>query len=458
MRGAWGKALVIGINIGLLSCHKSPSMNSNIWYPALKSEAPTADVKRFFNPPQSIKKIGAEVVENHKQFLCGAEIWHSSAKIVYDEIHHKPQFIGLKYLANPPQSFCPTIEKYQKQLPALGNRIKIKYPVLAKVPINNLKVVYVHDEGTPKVLFTFDWLDSTNELARRWFLNGRLQIVREEKISSDFHSARATAYSLGGGRLNSLSTVALRDLHDSGPLATDAVTITTQSDQQLTSNSDIFEYPSQDVRFDQVQVLYYAQVAMSQFQQRYNYTLSNPLQVVTHIGFPEKKNAMFYFRHTVNLGQGDGIKYKNILWDPTIVTHEIMHAYVDDVAALEPGSVNEAFADYFACGLLHTSKLGEVSYIPNDFVRNLDSNMPWTSQNGGTYNDSLVLSTLLWELRKTVGDKATDEFALRLLSRLPPQATLNDVREVFVSFSRELPQFDEAFTTVLKKRGWYEKE
>src|SRR5690606_11323605 len=108
------------------------------------------------------------------------------------------------------------------------------------------------------------------------------------------------------------------------------------------------------------------------------------------------KNIAYYYNGNIRLGAGDGVTYKNIHRDPSIVMHEASHAFIQSIGQLstesEGGSLNEAFADFFTALILDHPKMAEFAYIPGPYKRSLDNNTNATSFNGGLYHDSLVVS------------------------------------------------------------------
>lgn len=440
----------------ILSCNRSAPIKTVQWSSSEGTPAPFAAITNNFDPNPLMKSVGNESVDDYRQVIDGVEIYGSYARSIRQTKTQKPVFMRAQYLEQWDSSYSSSAQKMKQQLPGLLEKLKNEYPVLKKAfSISPPKLIFMPNQGSPQLLFVINWLEASGEEGHRWFLNRRLKIVRQEKRKSEFTTGRALVYPRGP-RLSPLDRVELPDLKGTGYLVTDKLKLTTRASTLAQSTDSIFEYQEDDVRFDQVQVFHFAQSAVDGFRSKYSYDLASPLEIITHIGFPDKKSVMFYFDHKINLGQGDNITYKNIMWDPTIVLHEMMHAFIDELGHLKQGSVNEAFADYFSCALTGNAKLGEASYLEKSYTRALDAEKVWSDLNGGTYNDSLVLSSLLWEMRKTLGAVTTDDFAIKLLVRLDPKIKITDMPPILSSVAAEIlkPEDQERLTALLEKKGW----
>ena len=184
------------------------------------------------------------------------------------------------------------------------------------------------------------------------------------------------------------------------------------------------------------------------------------VNVVTHVGFPNKTNAAYYYHGEVRLGEGDDQVFSRILYDQSIVTHEFGHAIIDSLAGLpfegEGGSINEGFADFLACSHLGSPYLGEVAYKKGPYKRTVDNTLKLSESNGGLYHDSGIVSGTLWEIRAAVGNDSGVTFAHKVLVKLTPSSTLKDLGPKFTEAATATFQ-GEALTKandVLKKRGW----
>jgi Zn-dependent metalloprotease len=156
---------------------------------------------------------------------------------------------------------------------------------------------------------------------------------------------------------------------------------------------------------------------------------------------------------------GDGRIYRDLMRDPSVVMHEVSHAVIEQVTHLstegEGGSINEAFADYFAASITGNPRMGEVSFVDGPYRRNLENDAAWGSRNGGLYHDSLIVSGLLWELRRALGPEAALAFAVRVMGRLNADSDLADLKSQLSEAADELPEALRSRThAALVSRGW----
>ncbi len=146
--------------------------------------------------------------------------------------------------------------------------------------------------------------------------------------------------------------------------------------------------------------------------------------------------------------------------DPSVVTHEVAHAVIEQVSHLstegEGGSLNEAFADYFAASILENPKMGEVSYVEGPFRRDIDNDATLPGRNGGLYHDSLIVSGTLWSLRQALGPAEGQAVAFKTLARLNADSNLMDFKAQLaqVLASGPGPEQKRKAQAVLTARGW----
>lgn len=171
-------------------------------------------------------------------------------------------------------------------------------------------------------------------------------------------------------------------------------------------------------------------------------------------------NAAFYHNYAIYLGTGDGITYKDMLKDPSIVFHETSHAFIDAYAGLPPdgegGSINEGFADLFACLYLDTPNVGEVSYVPGPYRRTIKEDLKAQDLNKGLYHDGDIVAATFWELRERFGIDAIAHVAFRTLVRLGAEAKFKDLYPAIVAaLSAEFQGKDyQDAVAIVTKRGW----
>lgn len=262
-----------------------------------------------------------------------------------------------------------------------------------------------------------------------------------------------------GFKKGELKTVRLNPSTINAGLNSELLRIETESPAQIKDPKDLIFEPG-DLKFDQVQSYFYSQRFLQWFKTRFQVETLSPIRILTHVGYPEKTNTMFYFQGMIRLGQGDDESFSQVNWDPTIITHEASHALIDRLAHLpfqgEGGSINEGFADTFTTLFLQSPLLGDSAYKKANFKRAVTSVVKWNERNGGLYHDSAVVSSLFWELQSLVGLEKTLDLAFKTLSRLTPDSKFTDFKNSLLQQAPNVLDHDkhELFQKTLQDRGF----
>jgi len=315
-------------------------------------------------------------------------------------------------------------------------------------------------EMDPQVLWKII-LEDKEGILRAYFVNRDFEIVSEERLGSNYIDASASLFP-NGPLKSSLQEVLLQQLIDNKTLASNHVKISTASDQVAApGDNHLMNFPVDDLRFSQVQVFFYMSQALAWFEKNLGFQLPFVLEAETQMGYPDKTNTAFYFQHKIRLGEGDGEDYEHIPMDPSIVIHESTHAVVEAVAGLrydgEGGSLNEAYADFFAAVQLNNPKMGEAAYRKGAFKRNIDNTMKLQEKNGGLYHDSGIVSGLLWAFTKDIGISEAVSIAWQTLLRLNPGSDFDGFkRELLTNVEKESPDVQKRLQAELRNRGWVE--
>lgn len=448
------KILVLCLSLFFITnCEKKYNMQQITWSP--QSEISFADSfnDQDFQKDLAPIKIKNEFIERSHQFLGKAVVEESFLQTIRSS-DGKIKYFKSNRSTHPTDFLLKKIDRlYEKKDKAL-EKIKLLRPEIGKSTlISDVKLVFSNNKNKPNLFYQIEWLAENHEKAYlTQFLSKK--IIHEEQIGNYFQS-EAIAYPRGP-RLSNLEKLKIDDLNLDGSLNSKNLSLITKSSDTAISKNHIFDYKIDDPRFDQVQAFVFANATIAQFKKRLGVSLPYQLKVFTHVGFPEKKSAMFYFNQTVNLGQGDEINYKNILKDPTIVMHEVAHAYVELISGQKQGVINEAFADFFTSSFLNHPKLGEVSYIAAPFTRNLENKTTYTELSGKTYADSLIISGTLWDIRSELGAAKTEDIAVKTLARLGPNGQINEVGKIiFEIVSAQLSAIEKnKVINCLKNREW----
>ncbi len=272
--------------------------------------------------------------------------------------------------------------------------------------------------------------------------NGKLiSANRMGSYLADLTETPALAFPLGPKKSELSNIMLSRKIQPEG-LTNTFVEMTTEAPSKIIGAQSI-EFQPNDERFDQVQAFYFSNLILQWFKEKLS--LSGPLKlsIITHIGYPEKTNAAFYFQNQIRLGAGDDVGFSNIPWDPTIVMHETAHAVIDALSHLpfqgEGGSINEGYADLFTTFYLDNPLLAENSYRKGPYKRRVDMPLKLSEKNGGLYHDSAIVSSFFWSMKKQLGTDKTMQLATLVLNRLGPYSDFKDFILTLKEQTEKLP-------------------
>jgi hypothetical protein len=118
---------------------------------------------------------------------------------------------------------------------------------------------------------------------------------------------------------------------------------------------------------------------------------------------------------------GSGSTYGNFAMFSDVIYHEYTHGvtdgiYPDDMLPYvgEPGAMNEAWSDYFACTLNEDPLMAErmLGNNPHSYFRNLENNMVYPRDwRGEVHADSPFISGALWIIRQQMGAAFADSLS-----------------------------------------------
>jgi hypothetical protein len=334
-------------------------------------------------------------------------------------------------------------------------------PDLRKSPeINHKEVVLVREAFRWAPYLKVSFVAPSEDKVLVYYLNegGRLRRVIEHQhqftngVGFVFHSSPVDS---------DLSSQVLSNLKGDGTLSSPHLSVESALEPTPYSPDNVFKIETQDREFDLLQAYFFVDQTMQWFQEQLQVALGNPLNIKVHVGGMKATNAAFFYAGNIRLGEGDGILYKGIPRDPSIVTHEASHAYVEYLSGLgfedEPGVYSEAFADFFTAARLGRPEMGFYSYLKEPFKRTIDNSLLANRDlHGKKYGDSLVVSGTFWELKKILGTEKSVQLAKHFLIELGPGGRLQDFPEVLTSVTRQhLPSEDwHVVESVLEQRGW----
>ncbi|MBY0314877.1 MAG: hypothetical protein K2Q26_05125 [Bdellovibrionales bacterium] len=429
--------ILIFVSILGLGCQKKYKDVSITWTKNDGVAAPAISSK-FSQPVFTVPTL-AGTVERFVQLHDSAEVENSNLQIIKNG--NDPIFVSATYSNHPSDHLKAKIRKLHVEKDEFLKLLPIKIPELRHGRfLTPIKLVF-SNKGKFPLFYKVDFLSEKMDLVERLKITTDFKFISREQVSSYF-DGRGKVYP-SGPQWSHVEEVLLPGLMGDGTLTGQYVKVITDTNTIARSPQELFFFNPEDPRFDQVQVYHFVQKVVQSFKNRLGVDLPFSIEVKTHLGAPAKKSAMFYHDQRIYLGQGDGVSYKDILKDPTIVMHETVHAFVDALSSLPQGSLNEAFADFYTTSFLDHPHLGEVSYLNGPYTRSVDNNFTLSDQKNTVYGDSLIVSGTLWELRKTIGVQKAELLALKTLVRLNAASTLVDFGKTFSKMASEQLTKDE---------------
>lgn len=418
------------------ACTPTSPLTSSRW--SGKGERPPINVELARSA--SVSSVG-EKIQIHQQTHDGFRVDDSFVKTIHknsDEITFQSSAVVEKISAL--KDF--QISRLDKNKTNIWSRFLKDHPLYSTEKI--ISPVEVILSTQPKLKPILQILTETKRgQIRSLRLSDQGEIISDQFVGSnltDMVETPSLAFELGPKKGDLRSILLNRKILPEG-LSNSIIEVSSQSPNKITFPGSL-EYSTTDDRFDQVQAFYYSHQIMRWFNQKVNLNFSFPIRIVTHLGFPEKTNAAFYFQNQIRLGSGDDQVYSHIAWDPSIVMHETSHAVIDALSRLpfqgEGGSINEGFADTFTTFYLNSAFLAENAYLLAPFKRTVEQNLKVGEKNGGLYHDSAIVSGFFWNLRKQIGEDKTLKLVMRVLNRLGPNSDFKDFKTTLQEQTDEL--------------------
>ena len=403
-----------------------------------------------------VLEVGKLQLQFETQKIEGVEVAGTYYKKITRE--GSAEFQDYRWMSKVPLSIRRDLLLMRAQRSFVLKSFQKQHPDLALSRLIDGPDLYLEMDEAPQVFWKLVFEEPDGSL-QAYFVNRTFKLVRQQRLGSNMIDATANIYPMGPLK-SEMQKIIFKNLLDVQTLATSSVSISSESGQlAIPSAQNELNFNVDDARFFQVQTLYYITEAIHWFEQKLKFKLPFVLEAETQKGFPDKTNTAFYFQRKIRLGDGDGDAFDRIPMDPSIVTHETNHALIDAVAGLpfegEGGSINEAFADFFAASLLNNPKMGEVAYKKAPYKRTLDNTLKLSEKSGGLYHDSGIVSGLLWSIASAVGAEEGRNFAWQTLLRLNPGSDFNTLKlELDSVIAKESPENQKKIKTILEDRGW----
>lgn len=343
------------------------------------------------------------------------------------------------------------IEEIGKKIPELKDASKI-FPASLEVRQS--------ESNTWESYWRVNYLSAKEDQMKYLLLNSAGTVLSKGNLDWDGVDGRAMVFPKGA-KFSELQEAPLRQLLGDGTLKGLNLWVHSVLNLSVWQPDLIYFFPQEDRRFDLTQVYYSIEQSYSWLKEHLGVEMQHPVEVRLHVGENGVSNAAFYHQNTIYLGTGDGQVYKDMLRDPSVVTHESIHAVIDAFVGLpsegEGGGYNEGFSDLFTALILENPKMGEASYLKAPFRRSLENKLiAYKDFSPGVYQNGTILGATFWDMKSYLGTDQTAKLAFRTMVRLGAGAKFDDFGPALKSAAES---FLDAATTVkviqsAKARGW----
>lgn len=437
-------------------------------YPRTPFRMPTTDTSTA--EPATLSesiRVGDEWVSRSSQRIGPARIRGSWSKTVTHSLGSAPDGTALSRTLYSAGEFAsavpPGVEQAVVRLELRKNQAERRLQALAPAYARASLVYPWRMEIDParwEPRWLIEYVDEAETGVWRAVVGADLRLVSHQKVSEGLADGQGSAFPLGP-LVSSISSVPLAGLSGDGTLSGSQLSIITGIEPRAFASNLFFQFPLTDPRFDEVQAYFYIDQAQRFFREVLGAPLTSALTAKVNTG-GTKSNAAFYYGRRIFLGQGDGVTYQGLVRDPSVVYHEAAHALIDQLAGLpsqgEGGSLNEAFADFFAAAMLDNPNIGEASYKQGPYRRTLLNRLRAPADlSGNLYGDSLVVSGTLWDLRRSLGTAKSLRLAMGILARLGEGSKLSDFAPALSQITQlglTASEDRQAVSAVMAERGW----
>ena len=437
------------------ACEKTARVETTRWH----GDGPVPAVPTGIQSQQAEISVGKQKLKLQQQTVDGIPVEGAYFKSL--SRNGQPEFISYRWVSSSSASLREKISKAKDEPPEILEKMWGRFSEFKSKKLISGPEPFLYQKGALKLGWKATFEDRDGALVALK-VDRSVKLLGVQILGSRFVDATAALFPKGPLK-SDMNDVLLKNLFENRTLESDRILLRTEAEQIATSEKNQFRFPSDDVRFSQVQSFFYASESLRWFMKTLSFDLPFRLEVETQKGYPQKTNTAFYFQHKIRLGEGDDISYTRIPLDPSIVLHESVHAVVEAVAGLpyegEGGSLNEAFADFFTACQLDNPRMGEASYRKEPYKRNIQNDFGLSQRNGGLYHDSLLVSGLLWAIRTDVSPEVALRLAWTTLLHLAPDSDFAIFQdELSRSLLTETSEVQNKVRDVLKKREWIENK
>lgn len=448
------KIFIIAASVFVMcSCAKKINLQDQEWERQNSTESLPANLKSIKTEVVTQTKVGQREIKISRQVFENIPVYSTYVKTT--AVSKKPIRIQSHTVEVAKTAKAPSIEINTDQHYSSVIRQNVTAPRQFEIVAKEFVWTFARNKLEAAILVSFfDKYTGGYEA----LISAHDDLILIKPAGANFHQVNTSLYRIGP-KLEDLIDVSLVEVSDGPNLSSRYVVVSTESDKKITSLTQEMIFPVDDDRFDQMQTFYYINQISAWIEKHLLLKMTDKVEAVVALGNPEKLNSAFYFQNKIRLGKGDDKTYSRLTHDASIVYHEYMHAVIDRVSGLghegEPGSLNEAFADFFACHILNRPLLGESSYMLAPYKRNIGQVLKFDSKNGGLYHDSLIVSSLLWEIREKIGTEKAEKLAFEVLLQLHPLSDFDYFLKVIQLKAEEQLSKNELalFKEILKSRG-----
>jgi Zn-dependent metalloprotease len=453
------KYILLSLLLSTVACQKSLNLKQVRWTANSKAKKPDLENINFKNTDSPVRIYG-EIVERSQQKIGGTKIEGSFLQKIYNA-KGDLQFLTGKYEVLSDSNLQKKAEDFDVAKYKALEVIKRKYLPLQKAAyVFAPEAIISLEEGVPKFHWLIDYISEDNTSVTSLRVSEDYAIEAIKNVGSCFQEKMSLVFPFGP-KLSELKEELLRGLLGDGSLSNTKFMLTSNDGRAVKEENGAFSFTPEDDRFDHVQSYFFIQKTLDYAETFWNFNLAFPLRVQLRAGFPEKSNTSFYYKGQVRIGDGDGVSYQSIPRDPSILSHEVMHAIIESLSGMstegEAGSLNEGFADFLTAAIWDNPMLGHTAYKKGPYKRTVSNTITMAEKNGGLYHDSGILSGSFWEIRYALGSEKSQSLALKTITRLGAQPKFSDLKPAVIDAMNSLGWsiVDTArVEDILNNRGW----
>ena len=317
-----------------------------------------------------------------------------------------------------------------------------------------------NEKGEWVPVWRVEYLTAAGDRLRYLLLSREGLVAGEGELPWDGVDGRAMVFTKGP-KFGAPEVQPLRDLSGDGTVTGRLLRVFSALDLKVWSPEFTFFFAQDDRRFDLGQAYFTIEEGYRWLKDKLGVQPDRSIDVKLHVGDNGVSNAAFYHQNTIYLGTGDGVTYKDMIRDPSVLIHEGIHAIIDAYAGLpsegEGGSFNEGFADLFTALILNNPRMGEASYQKGPYRRTLEHGLKaYQDFKPGVYNNGSIIAATFWDMKPALGTDLTAKLAFRTLVRLGRGAKFDDLPGALRAAGEGLltKEQEALVTEAARKRGW----